>query len=90
MVSIMDTLVENVITCGVCLKHFDEPRMLSCSHTFCLLCIQQMALENNGRMQCPKNDGTTVEQNEINGLPMNEDLRKLVQDIGKFRVLFNS
>jgi len=47
-------------------------------------------LENNGRMQCPKNDGTTVEQNEINGLPMNEDLRKLVQVIGKFRVSFNS
>lgn len=83
MVSVLNTLVENVITCDVCFKHFDEPRMLPCSHTFCLLCIQQMTLQNNGRLECPKHDGITVEQNQINMLPMNQVLHDLVQAIGK-------
>ncbi len=84
MASTFTALVENVITCPVCLKHFDQPRMLPrCSHTFCFQCIQQMALKNNGQFECPKQDGTKVEGNAINALLLNEAVRKLVQLFGE-------
>ncbi len=79
----LDTIVENVITCPVCLKHFDQPRMLPCSHTFCFQCIQQMTSQNNGLLECPNHDGVTVGQNEINTLPLNQIMSELVELIGK-------
>ena len=83
MTSTFSALVENVITCPVCLKHFDEPRMLPCSHTFCFQCIQQMATQNNGLLECPKRDGAQVQGNQIDALPSNEVVRDLLQLIGK-------
>jgi hypothetical protein len=83
MASNFTALVENVITCPVCLKHFDDPRMLQCSHTFCFQCIQQMTSQNNGLLECPKRDGTKVEGNDINELPLNKAVRNLVQLLGE-------
>jgi len=79
----LDTLVETVITCPVCKRHFDEPRMLPCSHTFCFQCIQQMTVQNNGLLECPNHDGTMVEEAAIDRLPSNQVLCDLVQLIGK-------
>ena len=78
MLSDFSALVENVITCPVCLKHFDQPRMLPCSHTFCFQCLQNMSSQNDGQFECPKRDGTKVGGNEIGGLPMNEEICKLI------------
>lgn len=83
MAPTLETLVENAITCPICLKHFDEPRMLPCSHTFCFHCIQQMTLLDNGLLECPNHDGTQIEQNQIDDLPSNQVLCDLVQLIGK-------
>ncbi|CAM2705337.1 unnamed protein product, partial [Rotaria socialis] len=79
MVSNLTALVENVITCPICLKHFDQPRMLPCSHTFCFQCIQQMVTDNHGVLECPKRDGVKVEGNNIGELPLNETVRGLLQ-----------
>ncbi|CAM4986298.1 unnamed protein product, partial [Rotaria socialis] len=79
MVSNLTALVENVITCPICLKHFDQPRMLPCSHTFCFQCIQQMVTDNHGVLECPKRDGVKVEGNNIGDLPLNETVRGLLQ-----------
>ncbi len=83
MTSNFTELVENVITCPVCLKHFDQPRMLPCSHTFCFQCIQQMTSDNNGLLECPKRDGVKVEGNNIDALPLNQAVRELVQLFGE-------
>lgn len=83
----LETLVENVITCPVCLRHFDQPRMLPCSHTFCFQCLQQMATQNNGLFECPRRDGVKVQGNEINTLPANEVVRDLVQLIGRCTIV---
>ena len=83
MVSDFTELVETVITCPVCLKHFDQPRMLPCSHTFCFQCLEHMCSQNNGLLECPQRDGTTVERNEIAGLPLNQAVSDLVQLFGK-------
>ncbi|CAF4672526.1 unnamed protein product, partial [Rotaria socialis] len=79
MTSNLTALVENVITCPICLKHFDQPRMLPCSHTFCFQCIQQMVTDNHGVLECPKRDGVKVEGNNIGDLPLNENVRDLLQ-----------
>jgi tripartite motif-containing protein 2/3 len=83
MESNFSALVENVITCPVCLKHFDQPRMLDCKHTFCFQCIEQMASQNNGLFECPKRDGIQVEKDKINALPLNQFVRELVQLFGE-------
>ena len=83
MTTSFTALVENVITCPVCLRHFDEPRMLPCKHTFCFECIQQMTSKNNGLLECPKKDGTKVQGNNINALPPNQTVRDLIQLFSK-------
>lgn len=79
MLANLTTLVENVITCPVCLKHFDQPRMLPCSHTFCFQCLQNMSVQSDGKFECPKRDGIRVEGDAIDRLPMNEDLWNLIK-----------
>lgn len=79
MATDFSALVENVITCPVCLRHYDEPRMLPCAHTFCLQCIQQMTSQNNGMLECPKLDGTKVEAGNIDMLPANQVLCDLIK-----------
>lgn len=83
MTSTLNTLVENIITCPICLKHFDEPRDLSCRDTYCLQCIQQMATDNQGTMQCLRPDGGRVAANEIIQLDPNESIVKLMKAFGK-------
>ena len=34
---------ENSLTCAVCLSVFKDPKLLPCFHTFCALCIQDVA-----------------------------------------------
>ena len=83
MASTFTELVENVITCPICLKHFNEPRMLPCSHTFCFQCIQQMASQNDGLLECPNQDGTKVARNDIGALLANDAVRDLIKLFGK-------
>ena len=84
MASDFSALMENVITCPVCLRHFDDPRMLSCKHTFCLQCIQQMVSHDNGMLECPKRDGPPVAVDDINTLTKNEAVSKLLQLFSKW------
>ncbi|XP_013413670.1 tripartite motif-containing protein 2 [Lingula anatina] len=31
--------VDNLLTCSICLEEYEDPRVLTCNHTFCLKCI---------------------------------------------------
>jgi hypothetical protein len=83
MASSNTALIESVITCPICLEHFDDPRLLSCSHTYCLRCIQKMAARNNGQFECPLRDGTKIEINVIDSLPLNRAVREIVALLGE-------
>ena len=72
---------ENLIECAICLDYFDDPRILPCSHTFCLRCIQKTAASNGGRFECPLRDGAKIEQDHINSLPINRVLPGIVDFI---------
>ena len=73
--------LENLISCAICLDYFNDPRILPCSHTFCLRCIQKTAASNRGRFECPLRDGMKIEQEHINSLPINRVLPGIVDFI---------
>ena len=75
--------VQNLISCAICLEHFDDPRCLPCSHTYCLQCIQKIASSNKGQFECPLRDGTIIDQSCINSLPLNRVVRDIVELLSK-------
>ncbi|CAF3644598.1 unnamed protein product [Rotaria sordida] len=69
---------EDLITCSICLGYFIDPRILPCSHTYCLQCIHQAAASSGGQFNCPLRDGTRIRANNIDSLPINRNLRDMV------------
>ena len=55
-----DELVKNIeaeLTCAVCLKGFDDPRVLPCLHTYCRKCVESLldkSQEVNPSIVCPQ------------------------------------
>ncbi|CAF2648900.1 unnamed protein product [Rotaria sp. Silwood2] len=69
---------EDLITCSICLGYFVDPRILPCSHTYCLQCIRQIAASSGGQFNCPLRDGTRIRASNIDSLPINRNLRDMV------------
>jgi len=48
--------LDQELTCPICLKHFEEPKVLQCCHYYCLECIVQMRARTRGKdyFQCPE------------------------------------
>jgi hypothetical protein len=68
----------DVISCAICLDYFVDPRVLPCSHTYCLRCIHKTASSNRGEFECPLRDGTKIGKNEIDSLPINRAVCDMV------------
>ena len=75
--------VQEIIKCPICLGNFHDPRMLPCSHTFCLQCIKAMAANSRGQFQCPLRDGIQVKAKDIGSLPINLVVRDIVDIVSK-------
>ena len=47
--------LEKEVTCPICFRHFEDPRILPCCHIFCLGCIHRVALVRglDKPFQCP-------------------------------------
>ena len=62
------------ITCGVCSKPYNDPRILSCLHSFCLQCLHH-EIEKSGSQQmfqCPIcQQNTSIPVGGANVLPQN-------------------
>ncbi len=71
--------VEDLITCVICGELFDDPRLVSCSHTYCLKCIEEMAAVNRDEFECPLRDGCKILKKDIGSLPLNRDICDLVE-----------
>ncbi|XP_071854273.1 uncharacterized protein [Apostichopus japonicus] len=41
------------IECTVCFEIFKRPKVLTCGHSFCLVCLQQMERVGRGSFDCP-------------------------------------
>ncbi|CAF1214218.1 unnamed protein product [Adineta steineri] len=74
--------LQELVTCAICLDYYKDPRILPCSHTFCLKCIQQLV--GTGTANCPFRDDTTINQNDIDQLPINRIAKDMVEFITNF------
>ncbi|CAF4067638.1 unnamed protein product [Adineta steineri] len=79
MASNYTSSVEELITCPICHKYFDDPRLLPCSHNYCRKCMEQIASDNEDQFECLVHDGTSVTKNNINVLPTNQIMVELIQ-----------
>ena len=69
--------IQNHLLCGVCKKTINEPKILSCSHSFCKACVENLATQDKGndgegkKLNCPTcRSTTTLKPGEnVAGLP---------------------
>ncbi|XP_067936488.1 uncharacterized protein [Watersipora subatra] len=45
-------IVRETVTCGICLQLFTDPRRLTCSHIYCLLCLKGFQ-KSSSKKECP-------------------------------------
>jgi len=43
---------DNQLKCLLCKQLYNQPKFLSCTHTFCLQCCEKL-IENKDQIQCP-------------------------------------
>ena len=66
----MDPVLEtvtNVLACPICLERFRDPRVLSCGHSFCRVCIEPMVKQ--AALCCPACRGVTPVPTVVRDLP---------------------
>ncbi|XP_056145726.1 tripartite motif-containing 13 isoform X2 [Lampris incognitus] len=84
-------LLEEDLTCPICCCLFDDPRVLSCSHSFCKKCLEGILEGNRGPawrppFKCPTCRKETA-HNGANSLQINYSLRGIVEKYNKIKVL---
>ncbi|XP_041455845.1 E3 ubiquitin-protein ligase TRIM33-like [Lytechinus variegatus] len=78
-----DTIAQS-LECPVCLTTFTDPKILSCSHTYCKVCLEKLLeCHGDGQMiRCPVCKAVTqVPHQDVDKLPASLALRKLIDDV---------
>jgi len=81
------TATPNSYLCGLCNNAYDTdlhlPKILGCTHTFCLRCLQLSAAMSGDELRCPGNCGLTTQLSSagVSGLTTNQGIIKSV--VGK-------
>ena len=77
--------MENLINCQICLEKFENPKILSCYHTFCLKCIKQChenQKTDKSRITCPNcRKETNVENRQVENLTNDFKISSLLDSI---------
>lgn len=68
--------LENSIKCNLCLNHLDEPVISSCSHLFCISCIQRV----DSNFVCPVCKQMIVLES-LKKLPLHKNLIRLAKNV---------
>ncbi|CAH1256710.1 TRIM3 [Branchiostoma lanceolatum] len=77
---------EKFLTCPVCEDIYDDPRVLSCLHTFCARCLEKWRREK-GQLTCPTcRHQVTLQGTDVSSLPPNFFINILLD----FRALHDS
>ncbi|XP_041472664.1 E3 ubiquitin-protein ligase TRIM33-like [Lytechinus variegatus] len=83
MAEALKTVISQSTECPVCLSTFTDPKILSCSHTFCKTCLDNL-LECHGNCQirCPVCRAVTqVPNQDVDKLQVNLALKSLIDDM---------
>ncbi|KAL9958088.1 hypothetical protein ACROYT_G035057 [Oculina patagonica] len=75
MASSVETKLAKHLECGICLERFEEPKMLTCQHSYCKRCLERLvttvALQDH-EIKCPEcRKGTKVPSGDVKSLPSN-------------------
>ena len=58
--------------CQYCDNIYQDPRILSCLHSYCLKCITKLHVEDTTSITCPTcNQSTTIPDEDVSSLPRN-------------------
>lgn len=69
--------LSDCVTCSICLGTLVDPRVLPCSHTFCLPCIRQAV--KDGKFTCSFQDKQIVSLSDIDRLPINRLAKDVIE-----------
>ena len=91
--SILNKITNGHLVCQICKDDFKEPRMLECSHSFCLKCLQQLAQNQcpNNQMTCPMCRGqTSLPRKGVSDLRTDFKLISLLDEIKQHKTELKS
>ncbi|XP_030848393.1 tripartite motif containing 13-like [Strongylocentrotus purpuratus] len=81
MATSLKQAVDKNLECPVCLSFFKDPKILTCSHTFCKGCLETL-LESHRKLLCPTcRKETSVPGGDVGRLQSNITVRSLVEDV---------
>ncbi|XP_030832213.1 tripartite motif-containing protein 2-like [Strongylocentrotus purpuratus] len=83
MADALKNVIAQSLECPVCLNTFTDPKILSCSHTYCKVCLDNL-LEYHGdqMLRCPVcRAKTQVPNQDVSKLPANLALKSLIEDV---------
>ncbi|XP_030847046.1 tripartite motif-containing protein 2-like [Strongylocentrotus purpuratus] len=84
MAEALKNVIAQSLECPVCLNTFTDPKILSCSHTYCKACLDNL-LECHGNdqmLRCPVcRAETKVPNQDVSKLPANLALKSLIEDM---------
>ncbi|XP_071943936.1 uncharacterized protein [Antedon mediterranea] len=52
-ISLLGEIDEKVLECSICSGRLEDPKSLSCHHSFCLKCLDEWVQTNHGKLTCP-------------------------------------
>ena len=86
--------IQNLLICDVCKKTINEPKILPCSHSFCKVCVENFATQDEEsvdgegkKIDCLtcRSTVTLKAKEKVAGLPDNEFIVKLLTAVGPDR-----
>ena len=67
-----NTTVTSSCVCQYCSNTYQDPRILSCLHSYCVQCITKLHVEDTTSIVCPTcNHSTTLPDGSVTSLPRN-------------------
>ncbi|XP_071804797.1 uncharacterized protein [Asterias amurensis] len=82
--SVLEQISQDHLECPICSGRFKQPKLLECSHSFCLECLQQLRKNSPSttRLPCPVcTQETLINKNGIDDLKTNLTVLSLIEAI---------
>ncbi|XP_071804769.1 uncharacterized protein [Asterias amurensis] len=82
--SVLEQISQDHLECPICSGRFKQPKLLECSHSFCLECLQQLRKNSPSttRLPCPVcTQETLINENGIDDLKTNLTVLSLIEAI---------